>query len=417
MDRFPLRLPCIVKPRRAIATDELGLLAVSGDGRFLHWKTHSKHARQLAHALPRQALLGLYHQSAFRSVIAVFANRSGRRACFVRSKLSTGKTKTIELTLQGPSALGCCIVGAVLCLISGERVEAFDLTDGSPITSLSLKDKIRWNRDRFFEGPSGWYALAYSGKELQLESLVPGVGRAILVADAGVPEGPLAISNNGSVVARADGEPLIRAQFVAASALGVSADGSRIAIRAEGKAYVLDLEVGTEWKVAERPWAEFLVGPQFSWAANFPAMGPSRYHGIHVNEKREMCLVSAKGQEWRLTSDRLGKFVLSGPFEMTKGCKLNLFKPVDLRDGARIQLSMARWADGSYVFSDSRRLLHLKSPDASLPEVTLVLCVGLLAAWSSDGRLFGPKPFLPEGDVAPNEELVEIVRQFVLRLR
>jgi hypothetical protein len=52
------------------------------------------------------------------------------------------------------------------------------------------------------------------------------------------------------------------------------------------------------------------------------------------------------------------------------------------------------WADGSTAVVDSRGLLHLRSADAGLPEITLLLVIGRpLAAWAADGTVCGPDYF------------------------
>jgi hypothetical protein len=62
-------------------------------------------------------------------------------------------------------------------------------------------------------------------------------------------------------------------------------------------------------------------------------------------------------------------------------------------------LEVASWLNGSQAFLDSRGLLHLKSHDSTVPELTLALCVSELAGWTSDGDVCGPRFFI--GDAVP----------------
>jgi hypothetical protein len=57
-------------------------------------------------------------------------------------------------------------------------------------------------------------------------------------------------------------------------------------------------------------------------------------------------------------------------------------------------LEVATWENGSRAWLDSRGLLHLRSSDASIPELTLVLHEGLVAGWCSNGRTFGNRYFV-----------------------
>ncbi|MBL8814047.1 MAG: hypothetical protein JNM43_28020 [Planctomycetaceae bacterium] len=53
------------------------------------------------------------------------------------------------------------------------------------------------------------------------------------------------------------------------------------------------------------------------------------------------------------------------------------------------EMHIAQWPDGGTAWLDFRGLLHLRSSDPSLAEVTLTLRDGWLAGWTSTGKLFG----------------------------
>jgi hypothetical protein len=70
----------------------------------------------------------------------------------------------------------------------------------------------------------------------------------------------------------------------------------------------------------------------------------------------------------------------------------------------KIKFSKFIWANGSEAVVDSRGLLHLKSADASLPEVTIILIVDkTTACWASDGMVTGSSYFT---DAQPNTYIV-----------
>jgi hypothetical protein len=63
------------------------------------------------------------------------------------------------------------------------------------------------------------------------------------------------------------------------------------------------------------------------------------------------------------------------------------------------------WKDGSEAVLDSRGLLHLKSADSSIPEISIVLVIEKsIAAWSADGKVCGAAYFT--GDDPTNAMLV-----------
>jgi hypothetical protein len=62
-------------------------------------------------------------------------------------------------------------------------------------------------------------------------------------------------------------------------------------------------------------------------------------------------------------------------------------------------LRAAELTNGSKVFLDSRGLLHFKSSNPDVPEVSVVLADGEVAGWTSDGCVCGPSFFF-DGDYA-----------------
>jgi hypothetical protein len=79
-------------------------------------------------------------------------------------------------------------------------------------------------------------------------------------------------------------------------------------------------------------------------------------------------------------------------------------------------LQSAHWPSGSNAFLDSRGLLHLKSHDSTVPEISLVLADADISGWTSDGRVCGP-PFFFDGSRTSEPGLVFArMMQFLARL-
>lgn len=73
---------------------------------------------------------------------------------------------------------------------------------------------------------------------------------------------------------------------------------------------------------------------------------------------------------------------------------------VEMRDipssSSKVKLRLWKWPDGSECYLDGRGLLHLRSSNKSLPEVTIVLVTGMkTSAWCSDGSVCGNPAFIP----------------------
>jgi hypothetical protein len=64
-----------------------------------------------------------------------------------------------------------------------------------------------------------------------------------------------------------------------------------------------------------------------------------------------------------------------------------------------LKFSRFVWAHGSELLADSRGLLHLKSADSTIPEITIVMIMGRpTACWAADGRTCGSPYFTGKGE-------------------
>jgi len=72
-----------------------------------------------------------------------------------------------------------------------------------------------------------------------------------------------------------------------------------------------------------------------------------------------------------------------------------LTETIPLPANKRVYSRHFRWPNGSTTVADSRGLLHLRSANPDVPEITLLLILGqhASAAWASDGTVCGPAYF------------------------
>jgi len=82
------------------------------------------------------------------------------------------------------------------------------------------------------------------------------------------------------------------------------------------------------------------------------------------------------------------------------------------------ELKEATWRDGSNAWLDSRGLLHLKSSDKSLPELTIVLTDDPLGGWLSTGQVWGAAFFQPPDSMlrASNQQVMDIITKFTINI-
>ncbi|UOQ70449.1 hypothetical protein [Hymenobacter cellulosilyticus] len=88
-----------------------------------------------------------------------------------------------------------------------------------------------------------------------------------------------------------------------------------------------------------------------------------------------------------------------------------------LSTNAWVRLQRFRWPGGSEAIVDSRGLLHLRSSDLSVPEMTLTLILGRpLAAWAADGTVCGSSYFTgpePASGIPVEEFYEQYLRRFI----
>lgn len=123
---------------------------------------------------------------------------------------------------------------------------------------------------------------------------------------------------------------------------------------------------------------------------------------IHVNQYGVLCVddheIMNLGNVIKLSKEKVNKGVLNG--------KLENPTVEYLLENPFIKFRRFIWKDGSEAVVDSRGLLHLKSSDTSLPEITIILSIGKsTACWASDGAITGSYYFtsLPPSSLIPSD--------------
>jgi hypothetical protein len=353
---------------------------------------------------------------------------------------------------------GVAVHGGALFLIFAEHVEVYSLGDGGWIDTRELPKNMWWLRDRFFFSPQGWYALAFNGTTAQFEEVCDkSHGEKLLLISlfdwVGV-DGPVAITANGEILCfgPAHGEVFLnkgrlppgRPFRVAA----ISADGQRIVLapvlnssgrtaqsasndpaKAQTSSW-LSLSSRTE-KYSSLIDLRLLVtsrvdgDPATALAANLLGTISNRtlrhkFVSIFV-DGAVLVLVTHRGQICRIAWDsgyRAIRLQQAPPTPTETGGRLLHFAETPSPLGTGYRLSVAEWADGSRAYLDSRGLLHLKSSDTSIPELTLVLYDGMLAGWCANGVLFGP-PYFTGDTNRYNAEFIhiEVLSRFIMGLR
>jgi len=426
---FPLLLSHPpVDSRRAWAVPGSGVLSLLRNRCLMHWQRLGRGARLLADNAP----LGQVHwagdgagQSASLAVVGQLPNR---RLWLLHVDVETGSYHPIPLELGGYSPRGVCGHGGMVFVVYDDCADVFEPVGGRRLELLKLPRGARWQHGRFLRGRDGWYAISHDGLTARVEPLVvrPGqreIPKFLAVVDNARGDGPVALTTEGHLYDLAH-DRLIR---VAHGLLGIprvvaiARSGARIVIsqsnnRAE--MVVIDISSGAARKVSGNPAAhvEAEILRQTVGARNVSR----RFRAVCVQGDQYLVLVRPKGNCACIQLDRHHhEMVLQSQTISTSQRQLHIeFQENQSPGDAGYTLQTATWNDGSRAVLDSRGMLHLKSSDSAIPELTLVLCDGALAGWCADGRWFGPAYFTGEHLATPGALVCEeVLKPFVARLR
>ena len=181
--------------------------------------------------------------------------------------------------------------------------------------------------------------------------------------------------------------------------------------------FLLDLAGGDARKV-ESDAAEELLAPQVYWSTRASRAVRHRFDAAFADSLARLSLVTGKNEVFQIDRNEAGEPILKELGRRRHASpKVQWFAPAAPPAGMKVDLKTTNWPDGSRAFLDSRGMLHLKSSDRTLPELSLVLGREKLAGWSSDGRVFGPPAFLGDAEPSPPGELWKLIESFVVRLQ
>ena len=131
----------------------------------------------------------------------------------------------------------------------------------------------------------------------------------------------------------------------------------------------------------------------------------------------ELCIVSNRHVCWKFEAKQ-GHLCLSQSSSIQK---LNLSQEFEAikQTEPGYSLRVAKWADGSRLWIDSRGLMHLQSSDRLIPEATFMLNMNTVAVWTSDGKMLGLPYYVDASRPSITAEQVFnlILTPFIERLR
>jgi hypothetical protein len=442
---FPLRLTHAIDAQRLWGDTKSGSLYLTTDRRLMCWDKRGQGGRQISDTIPAGKLLWQDSGAAAQTMSTAVIGRlmpGELHILHIDRKSGVYISHAISPRLRNPK--GIAAHAGALFVIFADQIEVYSLDDGQWIDARGLPAGMRWLRDRFFAGTEGWYALSFNGTTAQFEQVcdratVTDLGLISLFDSVGV-DGPVGVTGQGAICCM-EGQDTLHIQKGRSPRIRVLNPGPlppngpfRVAaIAADGQRIVLSpltpmaRPAGrtSNWQIDLRAGDPVLSygDPATALAANLLGTISNRtlrnkFISIFVDgtvlvleakKSRHLCRI-----EWDSSNRRIHFRIVLGKSEGQR----KSFKETPSPPRTGYKLSVAEWDDGSRAYLDSRGLLHLKSSDPGIPELTLVLCDGTMAGWCAEGRLFGPAYFTgKEADENAWEIYSEVLSRFVMGLR
>lgn len=442
VEPFPLLLPHTIAAGQVAYHPDHGAVSFT-KGRLMHWRRRGHAAAQLTASAPgRLRHISIDDEGIARAVVG---NPPGSPLQLVRADLAAGTCDVTGIDAQVKPPLAVVLYQRKLFFVGNHEVSILgaDGRAGQP-----LEVAANYHSQRFFHilGRHEWQALSFDGHQPRLtrvpihSSLDPKT-IAQLFDREGV-DGPWAVTNHGSVASTVDGSVLFKG-WPGANILPVeiSASGHHLVLYTvpiprrmpsrpepakrvpvvvdEAHFQLLTLPPAIATTTIKRrhkaPTHAFLFHPEL-YGLISPRSLRHRFQSMGVHRDGRLALLTARGQTLALSerSQRRRAMLVGAPDAVPRHAQP--FEPAPAPPGVGYSLSVARWPDGSRAWLDSRGLLHLKSSDRALPELTIVLVnSGDVAAWASDGRLWGPAFYTGLNDVErrPDDELLTAIDAFL----
>jgi hypothetical protein len=420
-DPFPIRLPHVADPRRASVSKANGLVAATDDGRLLHWPDGRHGARQITGMLPRGVVRHVHVDDQNPAAYVLITRARLQEIDLVVADLERCQANVTRLASNDPAFSAAVIRHAAVHLIYKDRVDTFN-DAGQPLGRVKTTD-FQWKGGRFFHHPgAGEYCLpeAAMGGVLQRMPRPSNLEYVVRWFDSPGVDGPVALMSDGSLVTGTGTTLHPRAaEREARHFVGVSHDGASLLFMIDGKGKHFDVQSGSSTQ--RQITGEGPLTPQIWWSTCGSVTPRTKFRSVFVDGESRLCLVNRKGVQGCVIETRdepanLG-FLEGGVLRPPRRAE-RTFQEQRRSHVSRVKMHVASWDDGSRVFLDGRGIVHLKSGDRSIPEVSIALTNDRVAAWSSDGRVCGP-PWLIGDNVVVSEPayFMRLIRQFVERLR
>jgi len=412
MQPFPLLIAVRGRVMRIAGTATGAGACVMRNRQLMKWQSPSRGAEIISTALPSGETLFLRLEADQRITVVKATGGRLRLSCGVFSA-NGARTHEHDWILRDPvRRVESC--GEALLVIATRTATAYDLESGVKLGSLEIAG-AGLHSGRYFRVGGRWSVLHWDGQVLHmspvtLPAAVKNEDIAIIFDREGC-EGPCALTSAGNLYSP-EGQCILSVGVVRlAHPHPRDPRRSLVLYRDDGKREVLDLPTLGRWTekfpVYRRDWEWKPPSPGRNLRVHFSQIAISGSGAIYLNARK-------KGW-WQIFLAGGDRLILAKlPPEWRNVGEILDFVPVVTRRTKGFTLRAARWADRRCAWLDDRGMLHLRSANQTKPEVTIVLCEGHCAAWSSDGHWHGPSFFAGDHTLSSAAKIWDRISAFSL---
>ncbi|HYF50595.1 MAG TPA: hypothetical protein VEJ63_14380 [Planctomycetota bacterium] len=406
--KFPLRIPHQIDGNRARYSAKLGLICVTRDGRLTRWDESQRGPLQLSAEVPHGQLLKVLIAEDAEAV-AVFHQQDKHAFAIHVTNVLKEESRAFEIPRRGTLPLDIQIYDQRLVFIYRHRIEAYRLSDGASVEWCVIPRGIEWNNGRYFKEDRKWHVLRFDGR-MHLEDAKLISNHWIALIDLPGVEGPWGLTEDGTLVSSVNLKEVKPSKPLrVGKLLAVSDNGGAIVCECEGPQRFQMIDMKGTVAFAHGLWQAGLSFPRPN-TNRFCLALRSRIDSVGITMSG-IVKFFANGRRYRikLTTNPAHEFLCVEP-DGPDPQPLMPFTATPRPHGARYDLRVAHFADRSRVYLDSRGMMHFKSSDPSLPEITLVLHDPMVCGWSSDQEQFGGDYFL-RADGAPKVSASRFIKK------
>lgn len=413
---FPLRLPFNGCATCRWSIGDQGAISISKDCRLQWWDQTAAYGYQLSTNIRPGRVRWASREPINGRWMAVVGN-DGDVARLITIDLARVAATEISLQFKVRRKTGVFFLNDAFYVAGSNKVVELPTVPGEQAKVTSTGSNV-WMADRFFFNQGDWKSLASVHDGVSFDQIsFPVSGHMIShVFESPDIEGPIGVGVDGSLYF-SDGKSEDYSNLTSGKNIvfqSVSPDGRQIKF-AENEP---SMGTATHTAILNVASGKFENGRNQKFAVEIQQdklvrSGPirNRFRAIGIQGKYSITLTSQSGMYWNIAlvngEIRLRKAETSSPQWHSNPT----FEPMPKKADFRFRLSVASWEDGSRAWLDSRGVLHLRSSNVEIPELSVVLSEKPSGGWCSDGNIFGPKSF-GVATVAGQQVFDEIVKAF-----